>query len=155
LKEEDFLACDLDAKLISGNGKPSAEAFLHGMIYKLSSETSCVLHTHSVPVTVLSMQKNEAQKIAFQGYEMQKTISGFQSHEETLKLFIFDNDQDIPRLASAVKELWHEVKAAYGLIVRGHGLYSWGNTVAEARRHMEGLEFLVECEFYSSRVVRG
>lgn len=152
LKEEDFVTCDLEAKLISGNGKPSAEAFLHGLIYQLSDETSCVLHTHSVPVTVLSMLKKDVQKLLFQGYEMQKTIDGFHSHEETLKLFIFDNDQDIPRLASGVKEMWNELKQAHGFIVRGHGLYSWGNSVAQARRHMEGLEFLVECELYLNRL---
>jgi len=34
----------------------------------------------------------------------------------------------------------------YGFLVRGHGLYCWGRQVAEARRHLEGLEFLFQCE---------
>ncbi|MDR5106194.1 class II aldolase/adducin family protein, partial [Salmonella enterica subsp. enterica serovar Derby] len=34
----------------------------------------------------------------------------------------------------------------YGFLVRGHGLYCWGSQVAEARRHLEGLEFLFQCE---------
>jgi methylthioribulose-1-phosphate dehydratase len=34
----------------------------------------------------------------------------------------------------------------YGFLVRGHGLYCWGKQVEEARRHLEGLEFLFQCE---------
>src|SRR3990167_7818960 len=68
LTEKDFVLCDFSAKLITGEGKPSAEAALHGMIYQLSIDTLCVLHTHSVPVTVLSMLPETDNKIAFQGY---------------------------------------------------------------------------------------
>lgn len=146
LSKYDFLVCDLEANLISGDGCPSAESYLHGMIYRLSKETNCILHTHSASVTVLSMLKKQDDKITFHGYEMQKTIAGNQSHEGYLDLSIFDNDQDIPKLAHKVKDKWHVVKNAHGLIVRGHGLYSWGMTLSDAKRHMEGLEFLVECE---------
>jgi methylthioribulose-1-phosphate dehydratase len=29
--------------------------------------------------------------------------------------------------------------------VSGHGLYAWGKDLAEARRHVEGFEFLFAC----------
>ncbi len=35
--------------------------------------------------------------------------------------------------------------AAHGFLIAGHGLYAWGRDVAEARRHVEGFEFLCEC----------
>lgn len=152
LSKYDFVTCDFQANLISGDGKPSAEAALHGMIYQLSLATNCVLHTHSVPVTVLSMLEKTAQKITFHGYEMQKTIEGNPTHEADLDLWIFDNSQDIPSLALQVKEKWEQVKKAQGFIVRGHGLYSFGRTVFEAKRHMEGIEFLVACEFAKRRL---
>ncbi len=152
LTAQDFVVCDFQANWQSGDGKPSAEAALHGMIYQLSPQTQCVLHTHSMPVTVLSMLPDTDNKIAFYGYEMQKTIAGFRSHEETLNLFVFDNNQDIPALAQQVKALWDKAHLANGLVVRGHGLYSWGNSIMEAKRHMEGLEFLVECELNRKRL---
>jgi methylthioribulose-1-phosphate dehydratase len=34
---------------------------------------------------------------------------------------------------------------ACGFLVRGHGLYAWGETLAAAKRHVEGLEFLLSC----------
>lgn len=59
---------------------------------------------------------------------------------------IFDNDQDIPALAQRVATLADNHPLQYGFLVRGHGLYCWGASVAEARRHLEGLEFLFQCE---------
>lgn len=154
LSEKDFVVCEFTGKWLSGEGKPSAEAALHGMIYQLSEKTQCVLHTHSMSVTVLSMLPDVGDTIKFSGYEMVKTISGFQSHEETLNLSVFDNNQDIPALAELVKKKWQTTQFASGLIVRGHGLYSWGNSVSDAKRHMEGLEFLVECELNRKRLLK-
>lgn len=154
LTAKDFVVCDFQGHWQQGDGKPSAEAALHGMIYQLSPQTQCVLHTHSMPVTVLSMLPDTDNKIPFKGYEMQKTIAGFKSHEETLNLFVFENNQDIPALAQQVKAMWDVAHQAFGLIVRGHGLYSWGNSVHEAKRHMEGLEFLVECELNRKRLLK-
>lgn len=154
LAEEDFIRCDFAANKIAGVGSPSAEALLHGMIYQHSCEAACVLHTHSVPVTVLSMVLARDEKITFQGYEMQKTIGGRMTHEDALDLFIFDNDQNMSRLAPKIAAEWPKVAPAFGFIVRGHGLYSWGNSVADAKRHMEGLEFLMQCEFAKRQLVR-
>ena len=33
----------------------------------------------------------------------------------------------------------------YGYLIRRHGLYTWGRDLQEARRHVEILEFLLEC----------
>jgi len=154
LTTSDFVVCDLNGHLLSGEGKPSAEAALHGMIYQLSPHTHCVLHTHSVAVTVLSMLPDTDNKLIFKDYEMQKTISGFETHKSVLELMVFDNNQDIPLLAKQVKSNWDAVSKASGLIVRGHGLYSWGTSVFDAKRHMEGLEFLVECELQRQRLIK-
>ena len=154
LTAKDFVVCDFQGNIQAGMSKPSAEAALHGMIYQLSPKTQCVLHTHSMPVTVLSMLPETNNKITFYGYEMQKTIAGFHSHEDTLNLLVFDNNQDISALAQQVKSLWDTAHLANGLVVRGHGLYSWGNSVADAKRHMEGLEFLVECELNRKRLLK-
>jgi methylthioribulose-1-phosphate dehydratase len=32
----------------------------------------------------------------------------------------------------------------HGVLLRGHGLYTWGQDLREAKRHLEILEFLVE-----------
>ncbi|HSQ21036.1 MAG TPA: class II aldolase/adducin family protein, partial [Blastocatellia bacterium] len=33
---------------------------------------------------------------------------------------------------------------AHGFLLRRHGLYTWGNDITEAKRHVEIFEFLLE-----------
>jgi len=42
------------------------------------------------------------------------------------------------------------VPVAY--LIEGHGLYTWGATVDDAVRHIEALEFMLECELWLRRI---
>jgi methylthioribulose-1-phosphate dehydratase len=126
-------------------GKPSAETALHTCLYQLDTSIKAVLHTHSVSATVFSRLIGAEQYI-FTGYEMQKAISGNLSHDTPCPLAIFDNTQDIPALAEQVRQRWQLSPLNYALLVRGHGLYVWGNSLEQAKRHLEGWEFLINCE---------
>ncbi|WP_333606877.1 methylthioribulose 1-phosphate dehydratase [Arsukibacterium sp.] len=126
-------------------GTPSAEAALHAMLYQLDPQIKVVLHTHSVQATVFS-RLIEQEQYFFTGYEMQKAISGCSSHQQVLPLAVFDNTQQIPELAEALKQRWQVKPLNYGLLVRGHGLYVWGHSLEQAKRHLEGWEFLIHCE---------
>ncbi|HIN34013.1 MAG TPA: methylthioribulose 1-phosphate dehydratase, partial [Nitrospirales bacterium] len=37
-----------------------------------------------------------------------------------------------------------EKPKSHGFLIRGHGLYTWGKTIQDAKRHVEILEFLLE-----------
>ncbi|MCG9767578.1 methylthioribulose 1-phosphate dehydratase [Pseudoalteromonas piscicida] len=145
LTPEQFLELDTTGTIIAGNGKPSAETALHLKLYELCAGAQCILHTHSVAATVLS-RFIQGEQFQISGYEMQKSLSGIQSHEETLSIAIFDNDQDIERLAQRVAQSHQNTPVIHGVLIRGHGLYAVGRTVQETRRHIEGLEFLFACE---------
>jgi methylthioribulose-1-phosphate dehydratase len=87
------------------------------------------------------------------GYEMQKSLLGNHSHETTIQVPVFDNTQDIPELAKRVaKKFSAGALKQPGLLVRGHGLYAWGEDIAEARRHIEGFEFLFACLVQEQRL---
>lgn len=120
--------------------RPSAETALHLKLYECFPEVQCVLHTHSPRATVLSMP---GVAFTFEGFEIQKAFPGISSHEESWILPVFMNDQNIPRLAAKVAS---DSRVRDGFLVAGHGLYAWGETVASARRHVEAIEFLLECE---------
>lgn len=145
---DDLLTVNLKGKPVQGRARPSAETPLHACLYRLSSEVGCVLHTHSVAATVLS-ELEEGDALGIEGLEMQKSLHGQTTHEGRVELAIFDNDQDMDALSAAVEARW---PLQYGLLVRGHGLYAWGRTVAEARRHLEGIEFLLTCELERARL---
>ncbi|MFC0228888.1 methylthioribulose 1-phosphate dehydratase [Serratia aquatilis] len=145
LTEQDLLLVETATSYVPSGRTPSAETGLHTLIYRLYPQIGAILHTHSVNATVLSrVEKSEA--LVLQGYEMQKSLSGQKSHLDCVNIAIFDNDQDIPALAARVATFAETTPLQYGFLVRGHGLYCWGRQVAEARRHLEGLEFLFQCE---------
>lgn len=145
LTEQDFLLVETATNHVPSGRTPSAETGLHTLIYRLYPQVGAILHTHSINATVLS-RVEKSQALVLQGYEMQKSLSGQQSHLDSVSIAIFDNDQDIPALAARVAAFAEVTPLLYGFLVRGHGLYCWGKRVAEARRHLEGLEFLFQCE---------
>lgn len=145
LTTADFLQVEIATNSAPSGRKPSAETGLHTLIYRLYPQTNAVLHVHTVNATVLSRIEKSA-TLALTGYEMQKSLSGQTSHLDTLTIPLFDNDQDIDALARRIEDRAQTHPLDYGFLLRGHGLTCWGRSVAEARRHLEGLEFLFECE---------
>ncbi len=145
LTADDFIRVEISSNRAPSGRKPSAETGLHTLIYRLFPQAGAVLHTHTVNSTVLSrVEKSDA--LILQGYEMQKSLTGQTTHLDALPVAIFDNDQDIARLADRIERYASENPLRYGFLLRGHGLTCWGKNVAQARQHLEGLEFLFECE---------
>lgn len=146
-----FLVTDLDGRVEGGEGAPSYETGLHAALYRRYPQVGCVLHTHSVANTVLSM---EHAPVALQGYELLKILPAVISHEVTVSLPVFDNDQDIARLAERIDAQLQRRPQCAAYLLRGHGLYAWGDTAAQARHRVEALEFMLECEL-RRRGIRG
>lgn len=144
LKPEQLLSIDERARIVSEHeGKPSDESLLHIRIVK-ERGAGAVLHTHSVWNTILSDLYASDGGVTIKGYEMLKGLQGVRTHEHSEFLPIIENSQDMPALAEQVGKTLNEHQAAHGFLLRRHGLYSWGQTLAEARRHIEILEFLLE-----------
>jgi methylthioribulose-1-phosphate dehydratase len=143
LKERDFLEVDGKGNVISGKGKPSAETLLHLAVAGLK-HAGCVLHTHSVWSTLLSERYAEKEGLAITGYEMLKGLEGVRTHEHREWIPIFENVQDIRVLAEKVTSRLQRETPAHGFLLSGHGLYTWGEDMAQARRHVEIFEFLFE-----------
>lgn len=145
LTRDDFIQVEIASNRVPSGRKPSAETGLHTLIYRLFPQAGAVLHTHTVNSTVLSrVEKGPA--LLLQGYEMQKTLEGQISHLDAVSIALFDNDQDIDGLAQRIEQYATDHPLRYGFLLRGHGLTCWGKDVNEARRHLEGLEFLFQCE---------
>jgi methylthioribulose-1-phosphate dehydratase len=142
--ETHFLEIDENAHVLRGMGKPSAETLLHLAIYKLKPEAAAILHTHSVWGTILSDVYFESGAIEIKGYEMLKGLSGVKTHEHRERLPIVENSQNYDELSFTIEQALVENPAAHGVYLRRHGLYTWGESVAEAKRHIEIYEFLFE-----------
>jgi methylthioribulose-1-phosphate dehydratase len=150
LAATDILVCDAQGAVVgrSPNGggaarKPSAETLLHLEIARIR-QTGAVFHTHSIWTTVLSDLHAAAGGIAVEGYEMLKGLTGVSSHRHREWIPIVENDQNMPRLARRVRRALERFPETHAVLLRRHGLYTWGDTLEEAERHIEILEFLFE-----------
>lgn len=138
-----FLEIDENARVVRGDGTPSAETGLHLAIVQTRG-AGAVLHTHSLWSTVLSDAFSADGAVTLEGFEMLKGLHGVHTHEHREILPIFENSQDIAQLAERVRLLLESNLSVHGFLLRRHGLYTWGQNVAEAKRHAEVLEFLLE-----------
>jgi methylthioribulose-1-phosphate dehydratase len=144
LTPDQFIEVDANGRTLKATqGKPSAETLLHVAIVG-TLEAGSVLHTHSVWSTVLSDYHIGRSGFFIEGYEMLKGLDGIVTHDHREWLPILENSQDMQALAEETKRLLQENPRIHGFLIRRHGLYTWGKDLAEAARHVEILEFLLE-----------
>jgi methylthioribulose-1-phosphate dehydratase len=145
----DVATLALDAPIPAGI---SAEAPLHLARYRTDPAIGAVFHVHTVAATVLSRLDERAGAVRTEGYEMHKALAGYASHESVVEIPVFRNDQDTVALADEIEARLGRDARVPGFLLVGHGLYAWGANAAEARRHVEGLEFLLACHLEERRL---
>jgi methylthioribulose-1-phosphate dehydratase len=84
--------------------------------------------------------------VPLEGYEILKGLSGVTTHTHLERVPLLKNTQDYSVLSRELREALENYPDAHGVLLSRHGLYTWGQSVAEARRHLEALEFLFEVE---------
>ena len=147
LTERDFVRVNAAGESLGSGAPPaSAETLLHTAI-AAHRHVGAVLHTHSVWATVLSDHFFNRGGVEISGFEMLKGLDRVGTHEHNEWLPIFANTQDISQLADKVASLLADPVGAiqHGFLIHRHGLYTWGEDLEAARRHVEALEFLLEC----------
>jgi methylthioribulose-1-phosphate dehydratase len=145
LAASDFVEVDERGLPLEAEARPSDETVVHLAVVR-ERGAGAVLHTHSVWNTLVSAAAGEADGVTISGYEILKGLAGVTTHEHSELVPVIDNTQDYPRMARDVRAALTRHPGAHGLMLRGHGLYTWGRDLAEARRHVEVLEFLLEVE---------
>lgn len=142
--EEDLMLIDETGQSAEDDTlKPSAETLLHTLLYK-DENVNCVLHTHSVCNTLLSSEHAVEGKLILENYEVLKGLPGISTHETSYEIPIFHNSQDMHALSAEVEKYMATHPKCSGFLLAGHGLYTWGASIAEAKRHVEVFEFLFE-----------
>jgi methylthioribulose-1-phosphate dehydratase len=144
IRAADVLMVDADGAPVGRkSGRPSAETLLHVAVARTRG-AGAVLHTHSVWSTMLSELHGAEGDLILAGFEMLKGLEGVRTHEHRERLPILGNDQDMQRLSGRVDTMLRASPDVHGFLLRGHGLYTWGDDLAQARRHVEIFEFLLE-----------
>ena len=139
-----ILEIDEHAVVTNGRqGKPSAEAQLHLEVVRARG-AGAVLHTHSVWSTLVSERYATERGVAIEGYEMLKGLAGVVTHEHREWIPVLENAQDMTALAADVQKALAAHQSCHAFLLRRHGMYTWGETLRDAVRHVEIVEFLLE-----------
>ena len=146
LLEVDLEGRSIDGRAANGAGKPSAETGLHLVVYRARPAAQAILHVHTVWNTLLSGHYAPLGYVPLEGYEILKGLSNVTTHEHQEQVPVLENTQDYGALCREMAAALDVNPEAHGVLLSRHGLYTWGQSVAEARRHLEALEFLFEVE---------
>jgi methylthioribulose-1-phosphate dehydratase len=142
----DLLEIDSEGRVTSGDKRPSAETELHRVIYRERADARAILHVHSIWNTLISARFAPVGYVPIEGYELLKGLAGVGSHTHLERVPILENSQQYEELSQRLAMVLMQYPHAHGVLLSRHGLYTWGQSVAEARRHLEALEFLFEVE---------
>ena len=163
LTRDDFVRVDAAGRVVDGTGRrSSAETLLHCTLAGMIPSVGAVLHTHSVWGTILSAADLPHGSLRIAGYEMLKGLDGIGTHDTVEEVPIFANTQDMVDLSVRLRRHCAGVDWTaggrppfHGFLLSGHGLYTWGRDLAEARRHVEIFKFLFECVARSRMLTAG
>lgn len=121
--------------------KSSDETALHLAIYQ-ATDANCVLHSHMLESILFAEMFPGESMLAIEGLELLKGLKGIKTHDTKVKIPCFDNTQDIDALAKDVVKTIGKDQGYYSTILRGHGIYVWGDSVEGAKRHLEVFEYI-------------
>lgn len=153
LTADDVMVVDMEGRPLVDK-KPSAETLLHTQLYQRDADIGAVLHTHSVNATVLTMEQPSVDTLVLRGYELLKAFENVKTHSTELHIPVFENTQDMVELSRRVEKRMQRDGTGVAYLIRGHGLYTWAENLTACMRHLEALEFLLDCEWkrYQARV---
>lgn len=146
LTEADIMLIDSEGKPLDAR-QPSAETGLHTQVYRRFPEAGAILHPHSMNAVLLSQRYPDFVRIS--NYELLKAFPGITTHQTSIVVPVFANDQNIPRLVAKVEQYLENNEQVFGYIIANHGLYTWGRTMADTLRHIEAFEYLFACTLKS------
>ena len=150
LLPNDFVVVDWSGTVVddlSGQQRASAETLLHTQIYETRADVNAVLHTHSPAATLLTMV-SPSDELVLENYELLKAFPGVDSHQVKTSVPIVDNSQDMSELRRSVAEFitGRDANALPAYLIRGHGIYTWADSLQRCLNQLEAFEYLLNLE---------
>ncbi len=148
---EDFLFVDAGGNACETTSlKPSRESLIHAKIYRMTG-SSAIFHVHTVFNNLISEVYGDQGFIPVHGNELIKEL-GIWEERAAIEIPVLPNYADIPSVAKLVPGAIHP--DIPGFVLRNHGIYAWGSSILEAKRHLEAFEFMIELEYRRLALLR-
>ena len=114
----------------------------------------CCIHTHSrwaVLVTLL-VERQQGSSACFEishieqikGIPRGRGMQGMLGFHDTLRIPIIENTAFEEDLTESLEVTMRKYPETYAVLVRRHGIYVWGDTVAKAKTQCESLDYLFQ-----------
>ncbi|PGH27341.1 methylthioribulose-1-phosphate dehydratase [Polytolypa hystricis UAMH7299] len=113
----------------------------------------CCIHTHSqwAVLATLLVEREKGKDGCFEisNIEQIKGIpkgqgKGMLGYHDTLRIPIIENTAFEEDLTGSLEKAMDEYPDTYAVLVRRHGIYVWGDTVAKAKTQCESLDYLFQ-----------
>ena len=117
---------------------------VHQFLYQINPHHKVVLQTHSMQATVFS-RLIKADQHLFVGYQLQNLVAISESQRSCCPLAILD-PQNAELTLQELHQRFERETLPHAFLIRGHGLYVWGDSIDSAKRHLETWQFLIGCE---------
>ena len=118
--------------------KPSECQSLFFNAYTLR-DAGAVLHSHSLNAMLVTLLFDDVFRVTH--LEMMKGITGLGYHD-TCEIPIINNTAYESQLTESMAEAMEAYPQSHAVLVRRHGIYVWGKTWKEAKKHAECYDYL-------------
>lgn len=125
--------------------KPSPDTPIHARIYRMTG-CGAIFHVHTVYNNVLSEYFLSDGGIPLKGYELLKDLEIWETHPE-IRVPILPNAAELSAILKQIPGGLDTRVPAF--LLQNHGIYVWGSSDKEAKRHLEALEFMFEVLYRS------
>ena len=150
IQPDELYVLDVEGEVLSvPNRKPGCRQpklsdcsplFLHAFKQR---NAGAVLHSHSICTSMATCLFEGQSEFKISHQEMIKGIKGYGYFDE-LRIPIIENTAWEHELADSLGDAIRNNPKACAVLVRRHGMYVWGDTWEEAKRHGECLHYLFE-----------
>lgn len=126
-----LLITDFAGKLVEGNGKPTREALLHGLIYQLAPQVNGVMHCHSPWSIAWASTGKDLVKVTY--------------HQELkygCPIAVLDVKSPVVRVEDfpQIEELFKKYPQLPGFLLVDHGVVAVGDNIINAEHNAELVE---------------
>ena len=124
MKAEDMVVIDLDGNIVEGNYRPSSDLPTHLYLYKKYPTLGGIVHTHSTYATAFAQSGRE---ITAYGTTHADAFYGNVpcTRELTNEEINGDYEQNTGKV---IAEAISDVEAIPAMLVKNHGVFTWGST---------------------------
>ncbi|MEQ9810758.1 L-ribulose-5-phosphate 4-epimerase [Streptococcus jiangjianxini] len=152
MKASDMVVCDFDGNVVEGDFRPSSDMPTHAKIYKYFQDVGGVVHTHSPWAVVWSQAGKDLPAL---GTTHADTFYGtvpcarFLTQEELDAGYEAETGTVI---VETFKERGLKPNEVPGILLQGHGPFTWGKDAEDAVMHAVVLEEVSKMNFFTRQL---